>query len=358
MVERELPGGEIQKLEYDTFHRLVKVTCTPADWNMLIRYVNYDYDALNRRVRKWVKYERHAGSFSGRERETETWFLWEGMRLLGEEENGRPVVYVYEGPGSYVPLARIDGGREKATIRWYHCGVNGAPDRVTNEEGKTEWRHDTGGWGRTESEYEYGMIRENLRYQGQYLDRETGLHYNLHRYFAPECGRFIQPDPIGLAGGINLYLYAPNPIGWIDPWGLTAKDLANNMEADGRPLSPGQTPHHAVKENANNIYAEGSRNILTGDGANPDVSENGARLWGTHPNQAGQPGHPGVAAARNTGNYHAGTHIHGKFNDKLIYQILRNAKRKGINSLRILSEITKRMESGLWKKSFRACGGK
>ncbi|HHC4723449.1 RHS repeat-associated core domain-containing protein [Escherichia albertii] len=358
MVERELPGGEIQKLEYDTFHRLVKVTCTPADWNMLIRYVNYDYDALNRRVRKWVKYERHAGSFSGRERETETWFLWEGMRLLGEEENGRPVVYVYEGPGSYVPLARIDGGREKATIRWYHCGVNGAPDRVTNEEGKTEWRHDTGGWGQTESEYEYGMIRENLRYQGQYLDRETGLHYNLHRYFVPECGRFIQPDPISLAGGINLYLYAPNPIGWIDPWGLTAKDLANNMEADGRPLSPGQTPHHAVKENANNIYAEGSRNILTGDGANPDVSENGARLWGTHPNQAGQPGHPGVAAARNTGNYHAGTHIHGKFNDKLIYQILRNAKRKGINSLRILSEITKRMESGLWKKSFRACGGK
>ncbi|HEB1799425.1 TPA: hypothetical protein RY505_004576, partial [Escherichia albertii] len=169
---------------------------------------------------------------------------------------------------------------------------------------------------------------------------------------------FIQPDPISLAGGINLYLYAPNPIGWIEPWGLTAKDLANNMEADGRPLSPGQTPHHAVKENANNIYAEGSRNILTGDGANPDVSENGARLWGTHPNQAGQPGHPGVAAARNTGNYHAGTHIHGKFNDKLIYQILRNAKRKGINSLRILSEITKRMESGLWKKSFRACGGK
>ncbi len=127
---------------------------------------------------------------------------------------------MYEGPGSYVPLARIDGGREKATIRWYHCGVNGAPDRVTNEEGKTEWRHDTGGWGRTESEYEYGMIRENLRYQGQYLDRETGLHYNLHRYFAPECGRFIQPDPIGLLGGINLYQYAPNPLGWIDPLGL------------------------------------------------------------------------------------------------------------------------------------------
>jgi RHS repeat-associated protein len=57
--------------------------------------------------------------------------------------------------------------------------------------------------------------------QGQYLDRETGLHYNLFRYYDPDCGRFTQQDPIGLAGGINLYQYAPNALGWIDPWGLT-----------------------------------------------------------------------------------------------------------------------------------------
>jgi RHS repeat-associated protein len=46
--------------------------------------------------------------------------------------------------------------------------------------------------------------------QGQYLDRETGLHYNLFRYYDPDSGRFTQQDPIGLAGGINLYQYAPN----------------------------------------------------------------------------------------------------------------------------------------------------
>ncbi|WP_049601824.1 RHS repeat-associated core domain-containing protein, partial [Yersinia similis] len=56
---------------------------------------------------------------------------------------------------------------------------------------------------------------------GQYLDDETGLHYTTYRYYAPEVGRFITPDPIGLAGGLNLYQYAPNPLGWIDPWGLT-----------------------------------------------------------------------------------------------------------------------------------------
>ncbi|WP_148097683.1 RHS repeat-associated core domain-containing protein, partial [Trabulsiella odontotermitis] len=42
-----------------------------------------------------------------------------------------------------------------------------------------------------------------------------------YRYYDPECGRFTTQDPIGLAGGLNLYQYAPNPLSWIDPWGLT-----------------------------------------------------------------------------------------------------------------------------------------
>ncbi|KAA8993837.1 type IV secretion protein Rhs, partial [Affinibrenneria salicis] len=69
---------------------------------------------------------------------------------------------------------------------------------------------------------------QNLRFQGQYLDRETGLHYNLFRYYDPQCGRFTQPDPIGLAGGINLYQYAPNPLSWIDPLGLKCTHFAKN----------------------------------------------------------------------------------------------------------------------------------
>ncbi|MEY1391250.1 RHS repeat-associated core domain-containing protein, partial [Providencia stuartii] len=73
---------------------------------------------------------------------------------------------------------------------------------------------------------------QNLRFQGQYFDKETGLHYNTFRYYAPDLGRFTQQDPIGLAGGLNLYQYAPNPLTWIDPLGLTDNplvglDLAN-----------------------------------------------------------------------------------------------------------------------------------
>uniref|UniRef100_UPI00138AEA92 RHS repeat-associated core domain-containing protein n=1 Tax=Yersinia wautersii TaxID=1341643 RepID=UPI00138AEA92 len=68
---------------------------------------------------------------------------------------------------------------------------------------------------------QYVVVAQNLKLQGQYLDRETGLHYNTFRYYDPVMGRFTQPDPIGLAGGINLYAYAPNPLGWVDPLGLT-----------------------------------------------------------------------------------------------------------------------------------------
>ena len=59
------------------------------------------------------------------------------------------------------------------------------------------------------------------RFQGQYFDIETGLHYNRFRYFDPDIGRFISQDPIGLHGGNNLYQYAPNPSGWVDPLGLS-----------------------------------------------------------------------------------------------------------------------------------------
>ncbi|MFQ1035058.1 RHS repeat-associated core domain-containing protein [Gilliamella sp. BG3] len=56
-------------------------------------------------------------------------------------------------------------------------------------------------------EIEHESVKQNLRYQGQYLDRETGLHYNTFRYYDPDIGRFTQPDPIRLLGGLNLFQY-------------------------------------------------------------------------------------------------------------------------------------------------------
>lgn len=60
---------------------------------------------------------------------------------------------------------------------------------------------------------------QSFRLQNQYADRETGLHYNFFRYYEPEAGRFVNQDPIGLAGGENFYQFSPNTQSWIDPLG-------------------------------------------------------------------------------------------------------------------------------------------
>jgi len=66
-----------------------------------------------------------------------------------------------------------------------------------------------------------------IRFQGQFFDTETGLHYNRFRYYDPDMGMFTTRDPIGLRGGDNVFQYGPNPTGWIDPLGL------NNWNAFG-----------------------------------------------------------------------------------------------------------------------------
>ncbi|WP_420902759.1 RHS repeat-associated core domain-containing protein [Pseudomonas lundensis] len=69
-----------------------------------------------------------------------------------------------------------------------------------------------------------------IRFQGQYHDHETGLHYNCYRYYDPQGGRFVCKDPINYACALNLYAYAPNSVEWIDPLGLQNETLPLGSE--------------------------------------------------------------------------------------------------------------------------------
>ncbi len=91
------------------------------------------------------------------------------------------------------------------------------------------------------------IISNNIRFQGQYFDEETELHYNRYRYYSPYVGRFVSKDPIGLLGGYNLYQYGPSPVGWIDPLGLAKKEICKASDVSWKGFSAGQLVEHYNK---------------------------------------------------------------------------------------------------------------
>ena len=141
----------------------------------------------------------------------------------GRRKHSQTSLYVYEDDSGYEPLARVDGSGPLQKIRYYHNDLNGLPEQLTEADRHTLWQATYRVWGNTLEEMRepYYIEEQNLRFQGQYLDRETGLHFNTFRFYDPDVGRFTTPDPIGLAGGLNTYTYSSNPISWFDPLGLT-----------------------------------------------------------------------------------------------------------------------------------------
>jgi RHS repeat-associated protein len=104
------------------------------------------------------------------------------------------------------------------------------PRLITDATNRTvwEWPVDTFGAGvANENPSGLGTFAFNLRLPGQYYDAETGLHYNYFRDYDPGVGRYVESDPIGLKGGVNLYLYvSASPVRWSDPYGLEGGGFA------------------------------------------------------------------------------------------------------------------------------------
>jgi len=166
---------------------------------------SYTYNGLSQRVRK------DAGGHT-------TLFLYdiEGNLILEALPDGTIAKeYIYNG-GSR--LARVDAGN--GTIHFYRNDSLGTPQLMTDTANMVVWEARYKPFGEAEI-YPMSSVVNNFRFQGQYYDEETGYHYNWHRYYDPKTGRYLSPDPIGLAGGINPYLYVEgDPINAVDPLGL------------------------------------------------------------------------------------------------------------------------------------------
>ncbi len=239
LVRKRTPAGE-QEYEWDAFNRLLSARVAETSRQSEARYF---YDAFGRRIAKEVNGER-------------TVFGWDGDTLAYESDGERGTHYIYE-PGTFVPLAqyvaepvigietpewksndryvpeddplqKVPQRRADAKLFYYHCDQIGTPQLLTDDDGDVVWEASYKAWGEAReviarASKAAGIVaRNSLRFQGQQEDEETGLHYNRHRYYDPGSGRFVSKDPIGLAGGINVYQYVLNPIVWIDPLGLSA----------------------------------------------------------------------------------------------------------------------------------------
>uniref|UniRef100_UPI0028EB92DD RHS repeat domain-containing protein n=1 Tax=Pseudomonas grimontii TaxID=129847 RepID=UPI0028EB92DD len=191
----------ITEYRYDCQHRLIGITQPNG------QTASYRYDPFGRRISKTVD-------------GITTEFFWQGDRLIAEHHADRHRSYLYE-PDSFRPLVLLEGFGPKDT-KPYHYQLDhlGTPQELTAPDGEIVWSAHYRAYGQI-SRLDKGTIDNPLRFQGQYFDQESGLHYNRHRYYNPDIGCYLTPDPVKLAGGINVYQYVPNPTGWVDPLGLS-----------------------------------------------------------------------------------------------------------------------------------------
>ena len=217
--ERRGTGQRLTRdYRYDSQQRLIGITLPDGS------QVTYRYDAFGRRISK-----DHGG--------TTTQYLWQGERLIAESAQLKGLrgishycSYLYE-PGTFKPLALLQGEGDTAQAYHYQLDHLGTPQELTDHRGQIVWSAHYRAYGNVHK-LDKAEITNPLRFQGQYYDEESGLHYNRHRYYNPNTGRYLTPDPIKLAGGLNSYQYVPNPTGWVDPLGLCSVEGDSPRSAD------------------------------------------------------------------------------------------------------------------------------
>lgn len=195
-VAREHRHGGRWRYEWSALKELVAVQ-RPDGARVVFRY-----DALGRRIEK-------------RSGDEVTRYRWDGDDLIAACPGDGEAVWWVFGDESYAPLARVDAQHSHSVVS-DHLG---APTALYDEFGALAWRMQLDLYGAARIEGDVALCP--WRWPGQWADEETGLRYNRHRYYDPESGAYLSPDPIGLLGGLRAYGYAPDPLIAADPLGLT-----------------------------------------------------------------------------------------------------------------------------------------
>lgn len=241
--------------EYDDADRLVRV-----DWSDGRESWRAGYDGLGRRM--WTAIG-----------EAVTQYYWEDNRLVAEvRPDASARVYVYSGRDSFVPILFLDYNSIEDTpgldqVSYVYSDASGMPSHITNWRGEVVWVAEQVDVYGTISGTEYRRMHYNLRWPGHYWDEATGLHYNRFRSYSPRLGRYLQSDPMGQAGGVNVYAYPADPLGVVDLYGLV-----HQKATTGSKTKPGRRKP-ASKEADDGVFV-----VRRHRAGNRQVMKNGA-LW-------------------------------------------------------------------------------
>jgi RHS repeat-associated protein len=201
-----------------------------------------------------------------------------GQRVV-KTANGITTIFHYDFNGNIIGESDIDGNFTKeylyrgkgrsamvdvASGEMYYYGNDrlGTPQILTDSTNTVVWEGYYKPFGEAEVNPNSSVVN-NFRFAGQYYDEETGLHYNWHRYYDPRMGRYLRADPIGVLGGINLFLYAENnPINLIDFYGLEV------LNPNNYPISPEVSK---TLEQFNEYIGNDKDIVITGGNRPPDT---------------------------------------------------------------------------------------
>jgi len=215
MVERNSTSSQETNYEYDATGNIVKDnrhSYTYDGRNRLVKVdnnVTYQYNYDNKRVSKRVNNKT-------------TYYIYDGHMLVGEytQNKEQSKEYIYHNSS---PIAVTDNS---TTYRVYADHLNTSRRVATNnKEAKLLWEWESKPFGESPANEDVDQDSKkftlNLRFPGQYFDKETQTHYNINRDYNPVTGRYIQSDPIGFDGGVNGFGYVGGmPIRLSDSSGL------------------------------------------------------------------------------------------------------------------------------------------
>ncbi len=215
-TQKETSAQGEKSYGYNAAERLTQYSSTLAGQTTVETDAKYRYDPMGRRISKAVT----VGQAS-----KVTYFLHGEIGLMGEADSQGTMTKAYafspvtreKGLWSTDPVWQADltAGQSPslasgATFNYLQTDHLGTPMMGTTKAGAVSWKAIAEAFGAAGVLQGQSSTTMNLRFPGQYFDEESGTHYNFFRDYKPNAARYIQSDPIGLDGGINLFIYSMN----------------------------------------------------------------------------------------------------------------------------------------------------